>query len=446
MLNRRMFMQTVSVAAMAERSGSLARAEDGCLASSPSPCAKKRWYRGNLHMHTLRSDGMAFAEEAAALYRRLGYDFIAFSDHNVTHDNPNRWVAVGERHLTERNYARFREQFDFPLDVKRESGKELCRLKNFEELEYLLNEREKFLIISGMELSGPAQNRHEVHVNMINTPVGHPWKSLENASANLAWTLEIRNRLMGERNPNTLTTLNHPLWRFYDIDPMDLVRETSIQFFEVANVEARPLFHAPDSFWTHDRFWDIVNAFRARQGSPLLYGLATDDTHSYDMFYGKPAFLGYVMVRSEELSIPALMRSMHGGDFYASTGLTLKDVHWNATTKTLSVEVAPEEGYEYTIQFIGTKKDFEAEPLEEVEYQAQGEMPAWWKGGVLPKRKLKRYSDSIGQVLHEVHGNQASYTLQPDDLYVRAKIFTQKGVQKEWEHPTTPIAWTQPWR
>lgn len=41
------------------------------------------WLRGNLHMHTTRSDGRLPFEQAAALYEREGYDFIAVTDHWV---------------------------------------------------------------------------------------------------------------------------------------------------------------------------------------------------------------------------------------------------------------------------------------------------------------------------------------------------------------------------
>lgn len=39
------------------------------------------WLRGNLHMHTQRSDGRLSYEDAIALYERGGYDFIAVTDH-----------------------------------------------------------------------------------------------------------------------------------------------------------------------------------------------------------------------------------------------------------------------------------------------------------------------------------------------------------------------------
>ena len=39
------------------------------------------WYRGNLHTHTTVSDGVKSPEETKKIYRELGYDFIALTDH-----------------------------------------------------------------------------------------------------------------------------------------------------------------------------------------------------------------------------------------------------------------------------------------------------------------------------------------------------------------------------
>lgn len=42
---------------------------------------RRKWYRGNLHTHTTVSDGRYTPEEAIALYQRMGYDFLALTDH-----------------------------------------------------------------------------------------------------------------------------------------------------------------------------------------------------------------------------------------------------------------------------------------------------------------------------------------------------------------------------
>ncbi|MCD7882611.1 MAG: CehA/McbA family metallohydrolase [Lachnospiraceae bacterium] len=43
----------------------------------------KKWYKGNLHTHSTRSDGRLPVEIAEGLYREAGYDFLAFTDHWV---------------------------------------------------------------------------------------------------------------------------------------------------------------------------------------------------------------------------------------------------------------------------------------------------------------------------------------------------------------------------
>ena len=41
------------------------------------------WLRGNLHMHTHKSDGRWHYDDALALYENAGYDFVAVTDHWV---------------------------------------------------------------------------------------------------------------------------------------------------------------------------------------------------------------------------------------------------------------------------------------------------------------------------------------------------------------------------
>ncbi len=52
---------------------------DDAVPNNPQP----RWWKGNLHTHTLWSDGDDFPEMVAEWYRTRGYNFLALSDHNV---------------------------------------------------------------------------------------------------------------------------------------------------------------------------------------------------------------------------------------------------------------------------------------------------------------------------------------------------------------------------
>jgi hypothetical protein len=50
---------------------------------SPAPPQAGRWYRGDLHSHTVHSDGLNTIPELAAYARRRGLDFLAITDHNT---------------------------------------------------------------------------------------------------------------------------------------------------------------------------------------------------------------------------------------------------------------------------------------------------------------------------------------------------------------------------
>src|SRR4051812_12584908 len=52
-----------------------------------------RWWKGNLHTHSLWSDGNDYPEMIAAWYKEQGYNFLGLSDHNVIADQ-TRWVSI----------------------------------------------------------------------------------------------------------------------------------------------------------------------------------------------------------------------------------------------------------------------------------------------------------------------------------------------------------------
>jgi hypothetical protein len=52
--------------------------------SQPAAAAKAGWYRGELHSHTLHSDGKLTVPELISEAQRLRLDFLAITDHNTT--------------------------------------------------------------------------------------------------------------------------------------------------------------------------------------------------------------------------------------------------------------------------------------------------------------------------------------------------------------------------
>src|SRR5687767_12656061 len=40
-----------------------------------------KWFKGNLHTHTTKSDGLKTPSQVCEIYKKRGYDFIAVTDH-----------------------------------------------------------------------------------------------------------------------------------------------------------------------------------------------------------------------------------------------------------------------------------------------------------------------------------------------------------------------------
>jgi predicted metal-dependent phosphoesterase TrpH len=61
-----------------------------------------RFFRGNLHCHSNRSDGLVEPEDVAGAYRDAGYDFICLSDH---FEAEYGWRVTDTRHLRDEHFT-----------------------------------------------------------------------------------------------------------------------------------------------------------------------------------------------------------------------------------------------------------------------------------------------------------------------------------------------------
>ena len=64
------------------------------MADAPTS-GQPRYWKGNIHTHSLWSDGDDFPEMIAEWYRTHGYNFLALSDHNVLSQGM-RWMKSAE--------------------------------------------------------------------------------------------------------------------------------------------------------------------------------------------------------------------------------------------------------------------------------------------------------------------------------------------------------------
>ena len=397
--------------------------------------APLRWWKGNTHTHSLWSDGDDFPEMITEWYRAHGYNFLALSDHNVL-SSGQRFMKLssierrGGGDVLKKYLDRFGKHW---VETKGEEGTEdySIRLKPLDEFRFLLEERNKFVMFEGEEISDRSQGG-PVHMNATNLkdviePSGGA-TVVEAMSNNLRAAEEQAKKLGRE----IMVHLNHPNFG-YAVTAEDLAAVIQERFFEVYNGHPAVGQLGDDSHPSVERLWDIANTIRiAKLGAAPLLGVATDDSHNY---HGKPGGAstgrGWVMVRARFLTPEHIIRAMKAGDFYASSGVILSEIRPEKERLHVDIDAVPGETYE--VRFVGTRKGYEDAVIPS---EALDEKP---KG-----RVSNIYSEEVGATLAAMKGSQATYELTGDELYVRAVITSSA------DHPNPSFkgqkkqAWTQP--
>lgn len=415
-----------------------------------------RWFRGQLHAHSYWSDGRGFMEQTVNAYKRLGFHFLAFTEHNRFADDPAMWRKVCAEEgpwppeITTGTHAHYvGESGPDWVETKDQGGEKWVRLKTFGEVKAHCEEPGRFILLPGVEGTHCLGETH-VHLNYINIPgLLHPARDTglvdkpsqpQLAKEMIAVYHQACTAAGRKYRTPWILNVNHPFWTNYDLRPADLIENPEILFFEICNGGDGALFPPPipASDYTPGKFWDVVNAFRAREGLPLLYATAGDDSHFPvgERRFGESGIGdAWVVVHAKDLTPSHLVEAMRRGNFYATCGVELRTVAFDALTKTLNVDVMPEVNVNHRIHFITTKRGFDPSMT-----PIPCQVPPGRPPGTIPL-----YSSDIGRVVETVCGTTASYQMRADDLYVRAVVESDKPSQVAKNgHPPTMTAWTQP--
>jgi hypothetical protein len=305
--------------------------------AAQSPSAGLNWYRGNLHTHTISSDGDSSPWDLMAWYKRNGYQFLAITDHNTFTDPA-------------------------ALDT---------------------NPNDNFLLIGGEEVT----NEKTVHVNAIGITKVIP------AQTGMTVTDILQASIDAVRAQGAVPLINHPNFR-WAFTARDMLPLKGTALLEIASGHPA-VNHAGDGrIPPTERMWDELLSAGMR-----IFGVAVDDAHNFrqefTMDRANPG-RGWVVVRAPALTREHVLGALREGNFYASSGVELRDVI--ATKNDLSVEMQPTapsgSPKRYRVVFIG--KD--------------------------------------GRELATSLDNPARYTFDGSESYVRARIEDSGGLR----------AWTQP--
>lgn len=262
------------------------------------------WYKGNLHSHTVNSDGKLTPQEAVMLFREHGYHFLCFSEHDL--------------------YTDYRAEFD----------------------------REDFIILPGLEASVSLieekdarvwRKTHHIHgmlgtKDMQNMAIKPLLKHMEPMppvvrTGNWDGAGEAQ-RLVDElKARGCITTYNHPIWS----------RVEEHEFVDTEGVWAVEIFN----YGTENESktgYDTVHWDRMLRAGKHILAFASDDNHNHGDF--DDACGGYIMVKSEELSHESIVKNMIAGNYYSSSGPEIYE--WGIQNGAAYVKCSPV----YRIDFI----------------------------------------------------------------------------------------------
>ena len=230
--------------------------------------APGRFWRGNLHTHSTRSDGVLSPAEVCRRYQAEGYDFLALTDH-------------------------FIGLFDYPIT-------DTVPLRNA-----------GFTTILGAELhSGAMANGELWHILAVGLPAGFARPDAPDFRAHPGQEsgADIAARAVAA---GAFVAIAHPQWSGMTL--ADARAITAAHAVEIYNHGCAMGCDRPDGFAIADLLLS--------EGRRLSL-VATDDAH-----FSEPDHFGaWVMVKAVENTPEALLAALKAGDFYASQGPELRDV------------------------------------------------------------------------------------------------------------------------
>lgn len=405
--------------------------------------ATPKYWRGNLHTHSLWSDGNDFPEMICKWYSDTGYHFLALTDHNILSEG-ERWMNLSTieqragKEAMQKYLSTYGDDWVVQREVKSEKKPEVTkqvRLRGLDEFRNKFEAKNGFLLIEAEEISDRAQGR-PIHMNAMNL------SSLISPLSGATPVEAINNNLraaqeQAKKNGEPIMVhLNHPNFG-WAVTAEELAAVTNERFFELYNGHPS-VNHLGDATRPGtEKMWDIANTIRIDQlNSDPIFGLATDDSHHYHNQANRDATTGrgWIMVKANELNTAKLIESMNRGDFYSSSGVTLDLIETAASSgkKQLRIKIAPVPGVKFTTQFIGTRKNYNKKATARLDSSGK------------PVRATKIYSDDVGIVLKTVEGENPSYTADGDELFVRAVITSDRPHPNPSFKNQKEQAWTQP--
>ena len=254
---------------------------------------KAGFYKGNLHCHTVFSDGHKTPEEIKELYMSKGYSFVAYTDHEH---------IINQSHLTDENFVAL-------------VGCEVA-IKEFPNLSTMVKRDMKVTHLNFYSLDPTVDVTpcySSVYDNKIKDFFRDQIKYEEDCDR--PYTVECINSLIETvKSKGFLVSYNHPTWSLETA--LDYVNYKNLDFVEIYNHSCYANGLAIDDEHVFSEMLSLGNK---------LYCTAADDNHNPNTGK-KDTAGGWVVINSDKLDYASIMNALQSGEFYASTGPEIYEI------------------------------------------------------------------------------------------------------------------------
>lgn len=229
-----------------------------------------KWFKGNLHCHSTVSDGKISPDEVVEIYKKRGWNFLAFTEHD-TYSHWKKWddenfITIPGVEASANNYSGFNYNHVLGIGISDEPDS--------------INEAGRFH--NGERLNEFA------------------WEG---------WTT-IQKTIDELNEKNNFSVVCHPIWSRTDFE--NLMKLRNYLALEIFNYGC----HIESYSGLGTVYWDYL-----LQRGIKVWGIATDDAHHYL----KDECGGWISVKAGELTPASIADSIIKGRFYASSGPEIYD-------------------------------------------------------------------------------------------------------------------------
>lgn len=270
--------------------------------------SKKKFYKANLHCHSLISDGWLTISEIKKLYMEHGYSIVAFTDHEL---------FLPHNDLTDKN----------------------------------------FLALNGMELSvneptdyWPSSKVCHFNIiakkpDMVIHPLWHrdyylfghndEYKHLQKFDE----TKPNYVREYSTKGINEMFKIAHKAGFFITYNHSEWSTEDYKQYSKYKGMDAYEIFNGGCSLVGYDEGDTYNYDVYLRQGKRIKCIAADDNHNQYPI--DKPnsdSFLGFTMINAPKLKYESVIRALIRGNTYCSTGPKIYELSYDNETRTVHIE------------------------------------------------------------------------------------------------------------